>query len=371
MKRKWIPTLLLCLSLLMGACNLPGSTDSAGGVETAAAQTVAAQQTLDAEDSPTATDTSAPSPSDTPEPSNTPEPSDTPEPSATPTEEEDCDAIDFVADVTIPDGTDFAAGDTFTKTWRLLNAGTCTWTTSYALVFDSGNAMGGPASQALSGTVAPGDNVDISVDLTAPATDGTYRGNWKLRNADGVIFGLPGPFYVEIDVVGAGGAGNTTTTITADQDGSVRSNGDLNDFPNTGDTGGNLGSQAFVSFDLSGIPDTATIIQVTTDFRQYDTLDDPFGDLGCLRGYPGNYFPLGAGDYESGSPLGAVTRWCNTGELDVLDINGALTSEIQGALAADAYELRLQFNDTETDNDGADDMVRFGDVRLIIIYSTP
>ena len=55
-----------------------------------------------------------------------------------------CDWAQFVADVTVPDGTTFAANQTFTKTWRLKNIGFCTWTTSYALVFDSGNSMGGP-----------------------------------------------------------------------------------------------------------------------------------------------------------------------------------------------------------------------------------
>lgn len=369
MKRKTILALLLCLSLLMGACNLPGSEDSGGGVQTAAAETVNAQRTLNAGLTPSSTNTIPPS--DTPQPSNTPAATNTSEPSATPTEEEECDAADFVSDVTIPDGSDFSAGDTFTKTWRLENVGSCTWTTDYDLVFDSGEQMGGPDSQAFTGSVAPGQTVDISVELTAPASDGTYRGNWKLRNADDEIFGLPGPFYVEIDVVGAGGAGNTTVTITANQDGSVLSDGTVNNDPNTGDTSGNLGSQAFVSFDISSIPDNATIIQVTTDFRDYTTLGDPFGDLGCLRGYPGNYFSLGAGDYFSGVALGAVTRWCNTGQLDVVDIDGDLISEIQNALAADQYELRLQFNDTETDNDGNDDMVRFGDVKLIIIYSTP
>lgn len=369
MKKIWVLTLVFSLALTLAACNLPGSDNSAGGVQTAAAQTVAAQQTLNAGLMPSSTYTSVPS--GTPQPSDTPGATNTTEPSATSTEEEDCDAIDFVSDVTVPDGTDFAPGETFTKTWRLKNVGTCTWTTSYALVFSSGAAMGGPASQALTSSVLPGATVDISVALTAPATNGTYRGNWKLRNADGVIFGLPSAFYVEIDVVGGGGAGTTTTTITANQDGSVRSNGDLNDNPNTGDTAANLGSQAFVSFDLSSIPNNATIIQVTVDFRDYDTLGDPFGGLGCLRGYPGNYFPLGAGDYEAGVPLGAVLRWCNTGELNVLDIDGDLVSAIQGALVADKYELRLHFNENMTDSDAVSDMVRFGAVKFIIIYSTP
>ena len=114
-----------------------------------------------------------------------------------------CDVAAFMSDVTVPDGTKFAPGEGFTKVWRLRNNGTCTWNADYRLVFDSGDAMGGPASKPFtSGTVAPDQEVDVEVDLTAPATPGTYRGNWKLRNDSGVIFGLSngGPFWVEIEV---------------------------------------------------------------------------------------------------------------------------------------------------------------------------
>ncbi len=52
------------------------------------------------------------------------------------------DRAQFVADVTVPDGTRYDPGATFTKTWRLRNAGTCTWTTSYTMVFDLRHADG-------------------------------------------------------------------------------------------------------------------------------------------------------------------------------------------------------------------------------------
>src|SRR5688572_2630266 len=59
-----------------------------------------------------------------------------------------CDAAAFVSDVTYPDGTNVPLGGTFTKIWRLKNSGTCTWNTSYALVFVSGELFG--ASTAVS-----------------------------------------------------------------------------------------------------------------------------------------------------------------------------------------------------------------------------
>ncbi|MEW5941776.1 MAG: NBR1-Ig-like domain-containing protein, partial [Chloroflexota bacterium] len=119
-----------------------------------------------------------------------------------------CDAAQFIADVTVPDGTVFAPNTAFKKTWRLKNVGACTWTTSYSLVYVSGEKMGTVLSVALPASVAPGKTVDVSVDMTAPAASGKYRGNWQLKNASGVLFGIGananGLFWVEI-VVSSGG----------------------------------------------------------------------------------------------------------------------------------------------------------------------
>lgn len=110
-------------------------------------------------------------------------------------------------DVTIPDNTELQPGQSFTKTWRLQNAGTCTWTQAYAVVWFSGEKMGASGETALLGDVAPGQTVELSVDLLAPDSPGTYQGNWKLRNQAGVLFGI-GPngessFWVRIVVVAA------------------------------------------------------------------------------------------------------------------------------------------------------------------------
>jgi len=130
-----------------------------------------------------------------------------------------CDWVGFVGDVSVPDGSAFAPSTAFTKTWRLKNRGTCTWTNAYALVFSSGLPMGGPAAVNLLSNVAPGQVVDLSVNLTAPAAAGHYRGNWMLQNANGVKFGLGAqattPFYVDINVA-APGLNVSITAITAD-----------------------------------------------------------------------------------------------------------------------------------------------------------
>ena len=122
-----------------------------------------------------------------------------------------CNWAQFVTDVTVPDGTYLAPGTTFTKTWRLKNIGSCTWTTSYALVFSSGNAMGGPTAVNFPSNVAPGQTVDLSIQLTAPTTAGQYIGYWKLRDGSGNIFGLgfhaDRSFWVEINVSTASNVG--------------------------------------------------------------------------------------------------------------------------------------------------------------------
>jgi len=117
--------------------------------------------------------------------------------------------LTFVEDVTIPDEYDIAPGTAFTKTWRIQNVGTCTWTTSYSLAFYQDNSMGGPATVPLANNVAPGQTVDLSVNLVAPSTAGRYTGKWTLKDASGNNFFTTknNPLWVIIDVV-VPGSGN-------------------------------------------------------------------------------------------------------------------------------------------------------------------
>ena len=65
--------------------------------------------------------------------------------------------------------------------------------------------MGNTVAVDLPKTVYPDQTVDVSVNLSAPPSEGTHRGYWGLRNAAGVIFGIGGAakdaFYVDIKVV--------------------------------------------------------------------------------------------------------------------------------------------------------------------------
>lgn len=198
-----IISVLLITIVILSACNLPSNapaTEEPNAIFTAAAMTVQAQLN---QSTPFSTPTIPP-----PQPTNTvaatqptlaPVSTNTPIQSPTPA----CDTALFVKDVTIPDGTQIEPGATFKKTWRLRNVGTCQWS-GYALVFDSGEAMGGVPDPV--GIVGPGQEVDVSVSFSVPTTlTGTVRSYWRLRNTSGVLLPVQNgyqnkSFFVEIKV---------------------------------------------------------------------------------------------------------------------------------------------------------------------------
>lgn len=122
-----------------------------------------------------------------------------PAPSATPTLDPNCtNDSTFVRDINVPDGTDFRAGETFTKTWRIRNIGTCTWTTAYALIHIDGPILGARLRVNLLQPVPPGSEIDLSVDFVAPDQPGTYTSQWQLEAPGGQRFGTRP--YVQIRV---------------------------------------------------------------------------------------------------------------------------------------------------------------------------
>ena len=119
-----------------------------------------------------------------------------------------CYGLAFVSDVTIPDNTPVTAGQAFTKTWKVRNAGSCAWDAGFKFAFTGGEQMGG-ATFTLPSAVAAGAVYDISVPLTAPNKSGTLRGNWRMSTAAGQFFG--DEVYVQV-VVGGGAAATNTST---------------------------------------------------------------------------------------------------------------------------------------------------------------
>lgn len=203
-------SMLFILAILISACNMPSSetntpTPDLGATQTAQATHVVAQSTPPViiltpvvTEAPTTTATTAP-------PTATSTSTSTATTQATPTSAVCTDMAEFVDDVTIPDDTEMLPGQEFIKTWSLQNVGTCTWTNQYSMVFVDGDQMGATSPLPLTDSVPPNSSVNISVTLKAPGTTGTYRGDWKLQNPSGVIFGLGSnaadSYYVQIKVV--------------------------------------------------------------------------------------------------------------------------------------------------------------------------
>jgi len=149
-------------------------------------------------DSPTASPTiEAPTATETLPPTETPIPEDTPEPVATatlapPENAADCtNAAKFVSDVTIPDNSEVNIGETFTKTWRVQNTGTCIWWEGYSVTHYSEGSFGAPELSPLPRT-NPGQTADVSVELTAPGAAGFYRGNFVIQNPLGLAMEIEG-----------------------------------------------------------------------------------------------------------------------------------------------------------------------------------
>lgn len=199
--------LLLIFTLFLSACNLP-TNNPEDARATAAAQTIEAVMSF----TPASPSPTTPTPQATITPIPSPASTNTPAASATP----NCPLAQFITDVTIPDGTIMTPGQTFTKKWRLRNTSACIWN-GYTLVFDSGDSMGGPASKPI-GTVNPGQEVDLEVNLTAPNTAGNYRGYWRIITNGNVLVPIVNghqgrSFYVDIKVQSPATA-TPTNTVT-------------------------------------------------------------------------------------------------------------------------------------------------------------
>ncbi len=209
---------LIGILILLMACNLPQKKNgdlTGEALNTSIAQTVNAAQTQTVSGTMVAP-TGTPQPTLLPTftaPAGSTQPAAPTRPAPTATQPI-CNWARFVDDVSVPDNSPMMPGQVFTKTWRLLNAGSCAWTLDYAIVFSDGDGMGAPAAISFPKIVQPGQTVDLSVQMTAPGTPGTYKGNWKLRSNTGQVFGLgqsgTTSFWVQIVV------GQPAATINPD-----------------------------------------------------------------------------------------------------------------------------------------------------------
>lgn len=125
----------------------------------------------------------------------------------------------FVADVTIPDGTTVVAGQPFEKRWRYRNTGTCTWNNSYRLVQITGSSITMNSQIVNLPPAVPNQEVEIRVTLTVnPGTPlgSEVRADFELRAPDNTAFGSDPPYVRLITVSSAPTAipGATTAACT-------------------------------------------------------------------------------------------------------------------------------------------------------------
>lgn len=118
---------------------------------------------------------------------------------------------------TIPDGQIMQPGQSFWKTWRLKNNGSCTWNLAYRLVYWDDNLMDGKLEYPLGEIVNPGEEADITILLNAPTTNGNHKSSWKLLSDTGVYFGVgqyDQAFYAQINVNDSTSPDYTVTNVS-------------------------------------------------------------------------------------------------------------------------------------------------------------
>ena len=127
-----------------------------------------------------------------PTPTPTPMPTPTPPPqmaaTLTPGMTDQCPDAKFVADVTVPDNSQFDKNKAFVKTWKVRNVGSCDWPAGTLAAYASGEKMSAPENVKV-GAVKIGDTFDISVNLKSPDKDGNFQATWRLMDDKGTLFG--------------------------------------------------------------------------------------------------------------------------------------------------------------------------------------
>ena len=190
-------------------------------------------------------------------------------------------------DVTIPDGTVMAPGEIFSKTWRLKNVGSCTWTRLYALTFFSGNSLKAMQTNMLTQEVKSGDVIDLTVSMQAPQIPGVYQSNWMLSSAEGKLFGIgrngDAPFWVKIEVVPAGTATQTPTpTLTHTLEGYLTGEVDLVDGDqfdlDSGILNPEVAAQADFNYQYDGTPPHILSVMNGTQWMVYGENQPAMGD---------------------------------------------------------------------------------------------
>lgn len=108
---------------------------------------------------------------------------------------------------------------------------------------------------------------------------------------------------------------------------------------------GGVSSQAFLSFNTSGIPDGSVIKKVAVDMRRCNIFGDPFLNLACLKAYDVFYDTLSPDDYYTGMSLGDIMRICTAADLGTMQKTyPGLVNALQDSVGSERFQMRLQFD---------------------------
>jgi len=225
------------------------------------------------------------------------------------------------------------AGDSVTLSWKVLNA--------TSVVIDQGIG-----SVALEGSTSVKPAQTITYTLTATGANATVSARLTIM--------------VE--------SGDRTVTLTPDIEmtGFVRSLGIYT--PGSvyvGDDSGDRGIQGFITYDISCVPEDATITQVSIDMSDYEApYGSPLPDLGCLTAYVHNYSTL-YGQYRLPDDLPTpIGEWCSLGDLDSGWDSSKLLNAVQARVGKTRFQFRLQFADGETDGNSDNDLFYWSESNL-------
>ncbi|HEX7973851.1 MAG TPA: NBR1-Ig-like domain-containing protein [Anaerolineales bacterium] len=106
-------------------------------------------------------------------------------------------SLNYLEDLTLPDRTVVAPGQSLDKRWQVENTGSCNWDERYQLRLIAGPNLGAAAEQPLY-PARSGMQAVLRILFTAPAEPGTYRSAWQAHDPQGRPFG--DPFFIEVVV---------------------------------------------------------------------------------------------------------------------------------------------------------------------------
>jgi len=155
----------------------------------------------------------------------------------------------------------------------------------------------------------------------------------------------------------------------ASEDGHVKKNGEVGSEPDVGETRSGVAMQAFLSFDISMIPEGATIKSAALDLTTGDIFGSPFSKLGRLSVYSCQYGNLGKNDFVLGPPMGAL---CTTSILPIKPFSSNLSvSAVQEQVDARStrFQIRMQFDKYKFYDNVADYLaLGAGESKLVVEY---